>query len=449
LIPAMVDPGVVFAGGETLGSINSDPIWCPEGVTPRSRKSGCSPSFTTLTGLLTWLRTNDPNRAGVIWIEKTYDSASEGVGGFVLDGADYINLDNHALTIQGGWERPGTTSVDHNDRSVFTDDFLHIDHWNNNITINDVLVDRPSSVGLLVNTLGEIHLSNVDSQFSTGDAGNAPGAILNNFSRTGTWSVTVNDSSFNDNRGNGLLVISSGEIITHNLTANGNGFSEGGHPGVMLDNRYGVSAQNITITGASMFNDNRTWGLIIYSQGVIEVHDVIANGSGTGVYLDNTSALTPQPVSVIGSAHIFNINSGSGLIVNSHGTIYAENLSAIGNGQWGAILNNSRGSGGITLTGGNFNSFYDNGYRGFSAFSYDRITISNISVDNNGSHGVVLGTPDSASVTCAKIYNNMEYGLHASDVLGSLVLDDVTLFNNASGNYLYAGVPAVTRGGCL
>ena len=74
----------------------ADPIWCSDGTTPTTINSAahCSPSYTTMTELLIWLTANNPNVAGTIWIEKTYDSAAEDVAGFTLDGTVLTNMAN-------------------------------------------------------------------------------------------------------------------------------------------------------------------------------------------------------------------------------------------------------------------------------------------------------------------------------------------------------------------
>jgi hypothetical protein len=431
---------------------DGDPIWCPEGVVPIGGAGGCSPSFTTLSRLILWLRKNDPDRAGVIWLEKTYDSAWESGTGFTLDGASFVNFDNHALTIQGGWDGPGTISVDHADPAVFAGDFLRIDHWNADVTVNDIIVDSSGETGLHVNTLGEVHLANVDSHDSTGLSAHGFGAVLSNYSATASWDVTVTDSNFTGNGDAGLNVVSSGTITVQNITANRNGFtSVGGEGGASLDNRPAVKPRDVILLGVNTFSDNNTHGLMIFSDGAIEVHDVTASGhlfsTGTGLYLDNTSASDPQPVILRGSTHIFDHNTMAGLMVNSDGPIYAENLSAVGNEHWGVVLNNARGKGDILVQGSN--TFFENSYRGFSAFSNGTIDLHAISVDFNGADGVVLGTPGNASITCAKIYNSGEYGINATGLTGLLTLDDVTFFANVLGLYTYAGTPVILTGGCL
>lgn len=428
---------------------SGDPIWCPMGVTPLGSSGGCSPSFSTFGRLLTWLSTNDPNQPGVIWLERTYNSASESVSGFTLDGETYAYLDNHPLTIQGGWNGPGTSSINHSDPSLFNRDFLQILNWNADVTVNDVLVDGPAGIGVYVRTSGDINLANVDSHNSTGGLGNGYGVVLSNWA-AGAGNVVVSDGNFNGNLEEGLAVNSSGSILVHNVTANGNGFSAGGFPGVSLDNRSGSSAPGVTLTGTNVFNNNNTVGLMVFSDGAITVHNVTASGSlhsvGMGAYLDNSRAATPQPVSLTGATHVFNDNAAYGLIVHSDGAIFAENLNARGNNDWGAALGNTGGSGNITLNGSN--SFLENGNGGLNTSSNGVITIFGMTTDGNGGDGARMATPGSASVICAKVYRNGEYGINASGVIGSLTLSGVTFTGNVSGPYSYSGTPVINSEGC-
>lgn len=432
------------------GPLAADPIWCPMGVTPISGTSGCSPSFATMTGLLAWLRTNDPNAAGVIWIGREYDSAAERVTGFTLDGSTLVRMGRYPLTIQGGWLGLGTIAVDHTDRSTFTGDFLCIYMWDSSVAINDILVDGASESGIIVYASGDMTLSNVDSQNNTGTApGGLDGATLTNYA-PGTGNVTVNNSTFNSNQRNGLLIGAARAISINNVTANGNGVNA---DGALLDNRYGSpSPQSVTFTGTNTFNDNGS-GVTVLTKGPIVVHEITASGSrratGMGAYFDNHWADSPQPVSMLGSGHVFNNNLGGGMAVNSLGAIRAENIYASDNGYWGTVLANNYegGRGALTLSGDNL--FAHNGRSGLNAFSNGTIALFGISVDRNAWDGVWTSTPYGASINCAKIYSSEEYGIDASSVSGPLTLNDVAFYSNVLGEYSYSGTATVTRGGCL
>jgi hypothetical protein len=438
----------ILADAKTPTAVAGDPIWCPLGVVPVSGSGGCSPSFGTLSGLIIWLGTHDPDQSGVIWIERAYDSSGEGVAGFILDGASFVHFDTHDLTIQGGWNGLGTNTVDHGSPSALNGDFLHIDHWNASVTVNDILVNRPAAIGIdIQTTAGGINLANVVSQNSIGGFANGDGAELAN--DTGTGNVTVNDSSFNGNGESGLGIYSSGTIALSNVTANSNGNN---FLGALLDNRTSTTAQPVTLTGTSIFNGNGAGGIDIFSHGPIEVHDITSNANliTGGVYLDNTSAVIPQPVNLIGTNHLFRNNAGAGLVINSHGVISTENVDAWNNGGWGAVLNNGGTGSTRDLTLAGQSSFSQNGQSGLNAFSNGVITLSGVTTERNESDGVMVGTPGAVGMYCAKDYSNGGFGVNAATVRGRLTLNDVTLDgHNASGDYSYPGTATIESGGCV
>ena len=421
----------------------ADPIWCPVGVTPVSGSPRCSPNYGALRSVLIWLDTNDPNVAGVIWLGRAYDSALEGGDNFVFDGDDFVNLDNHPLTIQGGWNGLGTTTVNHSDPSEFNGDYLHFFDWHAPVTINDVLVDGSTHIGLWLNTTGDINLSHVDARNNV-----SHGAALSNY--LGTGNITVSDSTFEDNANEGLSAGSAGAITLNNVTANHNGSN---YDGAALDNRSSTTAQPVTLNGTNVFNDNGS-GLMVFSDGPIVLHEIMASrnsivGAGSGAYLDNDEAASPQPVSVLGATHQFVDNAMGGLAINSHGPITAENILATGNGFMGGQMHNggAGGAGGVMLTGNN--AFMNNGANGLISGSNGAIALFGVTASGNDWNGVRMTTPSSASLNCGKIYSNTQYGIEAGGVAGPLTLSDVAfdLFNG-SGNYLYTGAAAITTGGC-
>jgi len=206
----------------------------------------------------------------------------------------------------------------------------------------------------------------------------------------------------------------------------------------------------VTLNGTNVFNDNGS-GLTVFSNGPIVVHDLIAsrNGVGHGAYLDNDEAASPQPVSVLGATHEFVDNERGGLVANSHGPLTAENILAMRNGFMGGQFHNggAGGAGGVLITGNN--AFLNNGANGLITGSNEAIALFMVTASGNAWNGVRMITLSSASLNCGKIYSNSMYGVEAGSVDGPLTLSDVAFdLYNASGDYLYAGVPAITTGGC-
>ena len=334
----------------------ADPIWCPDGQSPTPGTNGCSPSFTTMTDVINWLITNDPDAAGTVWIEDGYDSASEGVTGFEIDGGDYTNLDNHALTIQGGWDgNSGSTTI--TGKSTFNGDYLHITNWSAKVTLNNIAVQETADAGIVVTTTEDISLENVSSNEHDDD-----GAYLDNMS--GSGSVTITGTS----------------------TFNNNGDSSDGE------------------------GDN---GLEIYSNGDVTIDGVNANGNyddGIDVEVHNAGSLTITNTTA--GSSVSTGNGDDGLDIETDGSVFLENITAIGNDDNGAYVDASHGDEGITTRNSTFSQNGDEGFEGYADLEtilfykviaiendefgiwlenrFGDITLQNIMVNTNGLGGALL-----------------------------------------------------------
>ncbi|MGH2582815.1 MAG: hypothetical protein ACRDFQ_07955, partial [Anaerolineales bacterium] len=261
----------------------ADPIWCPSSVGtpvagPAVWAGGCSPSFTSFNALLTWLGTYDPNVAGTIWFEKTYDSgAALGDSGdtlFELSGLSFTNFDLVALTIKGGWNGLGTNTIDITDKSEFNGS-LWIHNWNNSITISDILIT--GTVGFdslrVATSTGNVALNRVTIQSNNPGASNF-GARITNSSVTGTV-VLTNTTISNPTSGSGLQVTSNGSITLTNVMANGNALL-----GAYLNNSGGTG--NVTISNSTFNTNGGIGGLDVDSAGTITLTNVTAKSNTLG-----------------------------------------------------------------------------------------------------------------------------------------------------------------------
>lgn len=414
-LPEGTDVMVVNADGDVLPLaseeaaqviVNGDPMWCPVGVVPGA--ATCSPSFTTFnqdnvtpleTGLIDWLITNQKNVAGVIWIASDYDGSLETGNVIQLNGADFNTMHNFALTLQGGWSGGNNMTVNTLAPSQITLQLV-ITGWNGNITLKDLLItataaDATTRDALVVNTTKNIILERVTVQDSFNSGGGTyNGAYLDNTAGgTGTGNVTINNSNFQGNEGDGLTVFSRGVITTTNLTANLNGGL-----GAFFANDGAATDKAVTLKGLKQFNNNGADGLVIFSRGAVTLSTVVANNNGgTGVFVDNRTSLTKLGVTVGGTNYFIN-NFADGLVVYSHGTITAANLNASDNGGNGAWLDNCDLNGvpqcqmsvakPVTLTG--VNTFNNNGVDGLHLLSWGSISVSNIIASNNVDDGAYI-----------------------------------------------------------
>ncbi len=159
-----------------------DPVWCPTGALPGA--ATCSASFANLAALVAGFV---PTGNGVIWIEKGVDSSAVPI--MIDDSGTWYPARTFSLTLQGGWNGPGTTTID-----KATPSELHvpliIGDWEGDITLNDLVftgipgpwepIDISPSKKV---TLNRVEVTN-----------NANGAHIDN--RNGASDVVVNAGSW-------------------------------------------------------------------------------------------------------------------------------------------------------------------------------------------------------------------------------------------------------------
>ncbi|HET9911283.1 MAG TPA: right-handed parallel beta-helix repeat-containing protein [Anaerolineales bacterium] len=223
------------------------------------------------------------------------------------------------------------------------------------------------------------------------------------------WIESSYDSSANDATSTGFE-IDGGSFTTmsnHALTI------QGGWSGISGDASIGsaslfngdylhitnwqgnVTINNIQILGAS------GGGLLVASAGDIALSNVTANGNGRdGASLNNTAGTG----SITVDKSMFNDNTytdSNGLAVYSNGNITFSNVTANGNGGSGAYLNNCNlsgtvggectGTGNISIDSSTFNNNDDEWYgNGLRAYSNDDITLFNVVANGNGREGALL-----------------------------------------------------------
>ncbi|MFN8410893.1 MAG: hypothetical protein U0Z26_00760 [Anaerolineales bacterium] len=395
----LVEEGKPLANTKTTQTeIKNDPIWCPVGVAvPADNKSGCSPYFSDLTGLLNWLQVNDPNMAGTIWIQKDYDSSTaigdSAVTGFTLDGGvnKLDTMANFSLTIKGGWNGctfiPVTTcvgTIDVNDKSVFNGDYLHITAWNGDITLSDILITGTTSgtSALDIQTTKNVTLINVDSN---NNGAGITGININNADGSLISTVSITNSNANNNSNTGINILSDGVVTLKDISANHNVGN-----GITVNNTVGTSVVGISFTGLTIASSNSGFGVYATSRGVISSSSLVANSNGSaGVRLDNLSAVTALGITLSGVSNQFKFNGSDGLQINSNGAITLSNINANNNASMGAILHNEsflNGVAPVTLSG--FNSFNENGKSGIEVYSDGIVTLNNVTANLNGIGGV-------------------------------------------------------------
>jgi fibronectin-binding autotransporter adhesin len=426
-----------------------DPIWCPSTVAvPVSGAAGCTFSQTNLYNLISTinshtagLATVTPNKNGTIWITGGADGSALQI---VIDGSNvnFGSWQNFSLLLKGGWNGLGTGSVNPANPSKFDGVGISIANWNNDVTLSNISVNNApfGQDGIDVQSSKNINLTNVISS-----NGQMYGAHLDDSAGTG---VTITNSGFYQNDiaffgSYGVWVQSAGPITVTNLNASGNDFH-----GAYLDNTFGTSG--VTLAGTNIFDMNNGFGLEVLSNGTITSGSISANTNvgvdgNSGVIFNNTTAASPLPVTITGSS-TFTGNKLDGLDIYSHGNITVNNVTSVGNGNYGGFLENDYSAttpSAIHVNGTNL--FSKNGWDGLDALSDGAISLNNISANGNGVVGTNDGlyaqnsgasTAQSITLTGTNTFNNNKNAGALIQASGKVSLSSVT----ANGNITSFGV---------
>ena len=394
---------------------------------------------------------------GTIYFEYTNPASPYSTTDATFDHTN-SNLTNLSdLTIQGGWNGGTTTSGTFGlSGSSYFSVPVTISNWTSDITLNDITITGiTSGIGLNVTTSattsgkGNIALHNVKSNNNTGH-----GAFLSNVAGNGNITIdsVSNDGSsgsseFNGNTEDGLSVLSNGDITLTDVTADDN--QNQPYDGAYLDNSSGSGA--IRVDNSTFNNNTGGNGLTILSNGDITLTGVTAEDNyDDGVYLDNTSGSGNIIVDNT-SGGDFNGNKASGLEAYSNGNVTLTYVTADGNYYDGALLgdyyNYVEVGGNITVTGGDFSNNDINGYcgctdnpAGLEAYADGTISLTGgVTADDNYYDGVYLdntsgsgdiSVKDSTFGDSSGTDGNGSNGLEAYSN-GNITLTNVT----ADGNY--------------
>ncbi len=374
----------------TQAVASGDPVWCPSTLAaPTPGANGCtSPGPgninydpSKLDSLVGYLAGHQKAMNGTIWITGGSDGST---GTISLSASTFNVMSLYALTLKGGWNgTSGSATVIPASPSTFGQEIL-ISNWKNNITLSDLQTNAVASgEGLQVTTTKNITLTRVQAGGNSGY-----GAVLDN--SAGTGSVKVTSSHFDNNTtafdNFGLEIDSHGAITLSSVSANHNRL------GASLDNSGGATAYPVVITNSS-FNSNTVGnGLIVYSKGAVKLASLFASNNQVGGALINNTFGTGGVT--LGGMNVFNSNVGNdGLQVHSNGAITANNLIASSNSNGsGVSLDNCNYNGSVcttpaaqpvTLTGSNV--FSSNKFDGLDVYSLGAISVSSIVAQSNTS----------------------------------------------------------------
>jgi Right handed beta helix region len=358
-------------------------------------------------------------------------------------------------------------------------------------TFGDSAATGNGQAGIRVYSNGAITLTDV---IADGNADN--GALLDNHTAATAQDITVSTSlgsiynDFSNNYHNGLKALSFGKIGLYNVEAYNNGWGSGAGglgDGAYLKNAYLGGTGNIYVSfgyfglnnSSSTTYGNGSNGLEAYSNSSIDLESVEANWnnyqgaildttglvSGASIYVDQDFTVSPASYPV--SSFDYNQGHGSvanpaGLQVYGGGDINIWNADASCNGTsscsssssgfptFGMMLDNTSGSGSISVDDSFFGQFDFNSADGIEAFSNGAIALTDVVASNNiggdgayldncidngfgfckGSGNVIVdpGTSDSSAFNY-----NYDNGLEVVST-GSISLDTVTADSNVWGD---------------
>jgi hypothetical protein len=410
----------------------SDPIWCPATVTtPTPGANGCTDSFTSFDGLLTFLSGNAAYQgAGTIYVQEGAYNGGEAVIDFNSAAYDLSNIRNSDLTVTGGWNTANNT-VDPASLSIFTVPIVigtGTNPWGGSLSINNILVrdvaNPTNPTGLTLHSNASINLSNV----TVTNVQEGSGAELN-----AATVVTIVDSKFLRNKNAGATIRAGGNVTIVNSSFSNPANARRQNTGLDVETSGSVSLFSVVV------DENRKVGAHIFA--------------GGDVTIGNSSFSETKDFTTSGGTTTF---YGYGLQVETPGTISLDGVTATGNFLWGASLTNTSGTNDITISRSIFNAnssetneFIDD--TGLIVRGGGNVTLDTVEANDNPMIGADIQAAGLVAVTNSEFSNNrgmlisngvttfFGYGLQI--VAGSTInLDGVTASNNRLfGAHLEAG----------
>jgi hypothetical protein len=282
-----------------------------------------------------------------------------------------------------------------------------------NVTITgyNAFNDNLYEDGLQIKSRGAVTLYNLTASGNGFSSAHSGVEINNAYTAALQMPVTLTGANvFLNNLLHGLDIKSYGAVSLSNITANNNGYSINVccvvysetmytysyyyGSGAQIDNRGGIYAKPVSITGTNMFDYNLSgFGLRVDSDGAITVSKVTASNNRYGAYLKNDGPV--QANVTISGYGMFTANGYFGLTINSHGAITLTKIMANSNTGNGAVLSTIglTGTHAVTLYG--VNTFNSNGGSftsgsGLIVNADGNITVNNISANFNSAYGALL-----------------------------------------------------------
>ncbi len=383
-------------------------------------------------------------------------------------GGSGIEVYNQGPIILNGVSANGSKGYGASLTNTYYDSFLEkyinqggITVTNSEFILNGGPADTTNYNGLTVYTAGNVLLSGVTANrnYGNGTTISALGAsaIVRNstfssntavpndaYYGNGLWitpstvaAVTLDNVSLFGNENSGAILATTSNILLKNINSAYNGKN-----GVLISTGPSfsvVGARNVVVQNSSFYLNYLT-GLEMYASGSVKVTNLssLNSSSGAGLYIDNSDALLPAPVTIMGA--VLNNNFGSsGLMVESKGNITVAGITAINNGFTSYLSNQFPTANGSVVVSGalglnRFNENYTN--IGLAIATNRNVSISSIQANGNAYSGLDIsanGPASNVTIVNAEITGNS--GGSSSPGLwiratGSIVLNRVISSSN-------------------
>lgn len=325
--------------------------------------------------------------------------------------------------------------------------------FNNNADIG-LTAGNFSTESLVDFVRGNITLKNVraDNNGTTGANLDTCGWNGTSCQNSAAGNITISNSNFANNghntQGYGLYVLAKGNIVLTSVWAGENGNDATNSFGAYLDNTHSLTKSSVTLTDSG-FSFNRNDGLRVFSTGMITLKDVSASNNQNasyGAYLNNTYGTAG--ISLLNSpGHTNNFDGNSvsdaGLKIDTYGAVLMYWTNANNNsGGRGATIDNSGATNNVTILYGGFNQ---NGTYGIFVNTWGVIsaTFTDCGLNDNGSSAVYFlnnGGSATKAVTLdgGNYFNNGSTGI-AIFSKGLVTVKNINLGDtqNSYGMYIY------------
>ncbi len=315
-----------------------------------------------------------------------------------------------------------------------------------NVTLINIEVSGNRGVGfqgISIETTGAVTLSKVSALNNAGE-----GIYVDNTTALYSRPVKISSSvalhngytGATDNNKDGIYIKSAGAITLSGVSASGNSNDGANLDNFTLTNPATQVYQGITVI-KSTFENNNGYGVDIITRRKISLSSINASANTyTGVYADNATSEISSAIVVTGTNRFYHngiVNTSSGIYLNSVGLVSLSGITSFGNGYHGISIMTALG---VTVSNV---VLVNNGYNGIQVSTSGPVTMGGVTALNNGivtnSSGVwIISTTGSRVVlTSGLILGNGAYGVQinvANPTTDAYVAPGVVVFGNDVNN---------------